>query len=62
MSPPVVSLSSLASRVVLAQNLDTRELPKHLHRQMEQYRRMRGDFYLLSVDLQVVWFFSRNIQ
>ena len=53
MSLQVVSLSSLASKVVLAQNLDTRELPRHLHRQMEQYMRLRGDFTLLSVDFQV---------
>ena len=50
---PVSSLSSLSSRVVLAQDLDTRELPRHLHRQMEQYRRLRGEWTLLSVDLQV---------
>ena len=43
MSLPVVSLSSLASRVVLAQDLDTRELPRHLHKEIEQYRRLRGD-------------------
>ena len=46
-------MSSLASRVVLARDLDTRELPLHLHMEMEQYRRMRGDFTLLSVDFQV---------
>ena len=50
---PVVSLSSLASRVVLAKDLDTRDLPRHLHRQMEQYRRLRGSFTLLSVDIEV---------
>ena len=49
----MLSLSSLASRVVLARDLDTRELPLHLHMEMEQYRRMRGDFTLLSVDFQV---------
>ena len=57
MSLPVVSLFSLASRVVLAQDLDTRELPRHLHKEIEQYRRLRGDWTLLSVKLQVsaVW-------
>ena len=47
---PVVSLSSLASRVVLAHKLDTRELPRHLHSQMEQYKRQQGAFTLLSTD------------
>ena len=63
MSLPVVSLSSLSSRVVLAQDLDTRELPRHLHRQMEQYRRLRGEWTLLSVDLQVsaVWIVNIRI-
>ena len=50
---PVLSLSSLASRVVLAQHLDTRELPRHLHRQMEQYRRLEGAFAIRSVDFEV---------
>ena len=53
MALPVVPLLSLASRAVLAHDLDTRELPLHLHMEMEQYRRMRGDFTLMSVDFQV---------
>ena len=53
MTLPVVSLASLASKVVLVQHLDTRELPRHLHREMEQYKRLKGDFTFLSVDLQV---------
>ena len=47
------SLSSLASRVVLAQHLDTRELPRHLHRQMEDYRRLQGPFTIKGLDLEV---------
>ena len=47
---PVLSLSSLSARVVLAQDLDTRELPLHLHREMEQYRRLEGVFTLLQVE------------
>ena len=50
---PVLSLSSLASRVVLAQHLDTRELPRHLHKQVEQYRRLEGAFAIRSVDFEV---------
>ena len=50
MSLPVVSLSSLASRAVLAHKLDTRDLPRHLHRQMEQYKRQQGAFTLLSTE------------
>ena len=55
MALPVVSLSSLAAREVLALGLDTRELPRHLHREMEQYRRLREDitWTLLSVDFRV---------
>ena len=44
MSLPVLPLSSLASRVVLALDLDTRELPLHLHRQLAGYRRLEGAF------------------
>ena len=47
---PVLSLSALSSRVVLAQDLDTRGLPLHLHREMEDYRRLEGVFTLLQVD------------
>ena len=53
MGLPVLSLSSLASRVVFSQDLDTRDLPLHLHREMEQYRRLQGDFTLLSIDFEV---------
>ena len=55
MALPVVSLLSLAAREVLALDLDTRDLPSQLHREMEQYRRMREDttWTLLSVDFQV---------
>ena len=48
----VLALSSLASRVVLAQHLDTRELPRHLHRQMEDYRRLQGPFTIKRVGLR----------
>ena len=44
MALPVLPLSSLASRVVLAHDLDTRELPLHLHKQLEGYRRLEGAF------------------
>ena len=47
---PVLSLSSLSARVVLAQDLDTRELPLHMHREMKQYRRIEGVFTLLQVE------------
>ena len=47
---PVLSLSSLSARVVLALDLDTRELPLHLHREMEQYRRIEGVFTLHHVE------------
>ena len=50
---PVPSLTSLASRAVLTHQLDTRELPLHLHREMEQYRRSWGAFTLLSMDLEL---------
>ena len=50
MVSPVLSLSSLSARVVVAQDLDTRQLPLHLHREMEQYRRIEGIFTLLQVD------------
>ena len=50
---PMPSLSSLASRVVLAKHLDTRELPLHLHRQMEGYRRLEGAFTIREVEFQV---------
>ena len=50
---PVLSLSSLASREVLGQDLDTRELPRHLHREMEDYRRLEGAFSLREVDFEV---------
>ena len=53
MVQPVLSLSSLASRVVLAQHLDTRELPRHLHRQMEDYRRLQGPFTIKGLDFEV---------
>ena len=53
MGLPVLSLSSLASRVVLALDLDTKELPLHLHREMEQYKRSWGAFTLLSMDLEL---------
>ena len=53
MALPVLSLLSLAAREVLVQDLDTRELPSHLQREMERYRRIKGDFSLQSVDLQV---------
>ena len=50
---PVLSLSSLASRVVLSQDLDTRELPLHLHRDMEDYRRLQGTFTIREVVFEV---------
>ena len=50
---PVVPLSSLASRAVLTHNLDTRELPLHLHRDIEQYKRRQGAFNLLSTDFVI---------
>ena len=50
---PVPSLTSLASRAVLTHQLDTKELPLHLHREMEQYRRLEGTFTLLQVDYEV---------
>ena len=46
-------LSSLAAKAVLALDLDTRELPLHLHREMEQYRRIKGEYTVLSVDFQM---------
>ena len=49
----MLSLSSLASRVVLARHLDTRELPLHLHREMEDYRRLEGAFTIREVDVEV---------
>ena len=53
MGLPVLPLSSLAFRVVLAKDLDTRELPLHLHSEIEQYRRLEGVFTLLQVDYKV---------
>ena len=53
MALPVLSLSSLASREVLAQDLDTRDLPRHLHQQMEDYRRLEGAFTLREVVFEV---------
>ena len=53
MSLPVLSLSSMASREVLAEELDTRELPLHLNRELEAYRRLEGIFTLLQVDFGV---------
>ena len=50
---PVPALSSLASRVVLARHLDIRELPRHLHRQMEDYRRLEGAFTIREVHFEV---------
>ena len=50
---PVLSLSSLASRVVLSQHLDTRELPLHLHREMEDYKRLHGTFIITEVVFEV---------
>ena len=50
---PLLSLSSLASRVVLAQDLDTRELPLHLHRQVGDYKRLEGAFTLREVVFEV---------
>lgn len=49
----VQSLASLASGAVLIHQLDTRELPLHLHEQMEQYKRRKGAFTLLSMDLEL---------
>ena len=53
MSLPVLSLSSMASREVLTEELDTRELPLHLSRELEAYRRLEGIFSLLQVDFGV---------
>ena len=51
---PVQPLSSLASRAVLSLDLDTRELPLHLHRELEGYRGMEGAFTLREVVFEVV--------
>ena len=53
MSLPVLSLSSMASRTVLTEELNTRELPLHLNRELEAYRRLEGVFTLLQVDFGV---------
>ena len=49
----MLSLSSLACRAVLSHQLDIRELPSSLHREMEKYKRLKGAFTLLSVDWEV---------
>ena len=49
----VLPLSSLVSRQVLTLDLDTRELPLHLHRQAEGYRRLEGAFTLREVVFEV---------
>ena len=53
MTLPVVPLSCLASRAVLAHKLDTRDLPLHLHRELEQYKSREGAFNILSTDLKM---------
>ena len=53
MALPVLSLSSLASKEVLAQKLDTRELPRHLHQQIKDYRRTEGAFTIREVHFEV---------
>ena len=53
MALPVLPLSSLASRAVLAHHLDTRDLPLHLHREMEDYRRLEGAFTIRDVHFEV---------
>ena len=53
MTLPVVPLSCLASRAVLAHKLDTRDLPLHLHRQLEQYKSREGAFNIMSTDLKM---------
>ena len=47
------SLKCLAYRVVLLQNLDTRDLPLRLHMEMQQYRKLRGAFKILSIKWKV---------
>ena len=46
-------LSSLTARAVLALGCDTRDLPQHLAREMDQYRRLQGAFTLQSVSFEV---------
>ena len=50
---PVLSLFSMASREVLTLHLDTRDLPRHLHKQLEDYRRLEGAFTLREVVMEV---------
>ena len=45
-----LALSSLAPRAVLAHNHDTRDLPLHLRREIELYKRHHGAFDILSTD------------
>ena len=49
----MLSLKHLATRAVLINDLDTSELPLSLHREMQQYRKLRGAFRILSMDLEV---------
>ena len=45
--------AGLSAVVVLSHKLDTRELPVHLRRELEKYRRLEGVFTLLQVDFGV---------
>ena len=38
---------------MLINDLDTSELPLRLHREMQQYRKLRGAFRIMSIDLEV---------
>ena len=49
----MLSLKHLATRAVLINDLDTSELPLSLHRKMQQHRKLRGAFRILSMDLEV---------
>ena len=53
MALPLAPLSSLASLAVLAHNLDTRDLPLHLHRDIEQYKRHHGAFNIVWTDFTI---------
>ena len=52
----MLSLKYLASRAVLLQDLDTRDLPLRLHKEMQQYRKLRGAFKIMSIRVDQEFF------
>ena len=49
----MLSLKYLSSRAVLLHHLDTTELPLRLHKELKQYKELRGAFKILSIDWEV---------